>query len=289
MSRGNDVEGAPGGGGVTAWPARHELRAGLTAAFFGRAGAAGRLLAGRGIPGRPALFGPGRTLIIVAYQDFAASPVGPYRQVSISLPVHLPGRRGARAPLLLPLLLQALWNTETFYRDLYFYVAAIPVSAAAAVPYSGEIWGEPAWPAAIEAGPGARRKWLEVRVGSEPHAPSPAPEPAGRRAAPGSASGESLLVFRAAGGGLPLREKRGYRLISRLDGRLLADVMRVEAPCRLGFGPGRASLELGSDGRLDPLREVLGPRPAALQTMAHGAGTVTFGGPSAWEVSPRGL
>lgn len=263
MSPGGVVGGASGPGEMS-WPARHELGSGLTAAFFGRAGAAARLLAERGIPGRPALFSPGRTLVIVAYQDFAASPVGPYRQVSVSLPVHLPGRRGARGPLLLPLMLQALWNTERFYRDLYFHVVAIPVSQAAAVAYSGETWGEPAWEAAIEAGPGRRPNWLEIRVGP-------------------------FLVFRAASGGMPLRERRGYRLISRLGGQLLADVMRVEAPCRLGFGPGRAALQLGSGARLDPLREVLGPRPVSLQTMAHGAGTVGFGGPLAWGVTPRGL
>jgi len=281
LSPGGVVAG-PSGPGEMSWPARHELGSGLTAAFFGGAGAAARLLAERGIPGRPALFSPGRTLVIVAYQDFAASPVGPYRQVSVSLPVHLPGRRGARGPLLLPLMLQALWNTERFYRDLYFHVVAIPVSQAAAVAYSERTWGEPAWEAAIEAGPGRRPNWLEIRVGEAPLATPPAP-------GPGEGRAEPLLVFRAASGGMPLRERRGYRLISRLGGQLLADVMRVEAPCRLGFGPGRAALRLGSGARLDPLRKVLGPRPVSLQTMAHGAGTVGFGGPLAWGVTPRGL
>lgn len=262
-------------------PARHRLSRGVTAAFFGRADAAARLLEERGIPGRPALFWPGRTLVVVAYQEFEASPVGPYRQVSVSLPLHLPsvrsaGRgggtgRAARAPVLLPLVLQAVWNTERFYRDLHFYVAAIPVSAEAAVAYSRDIWGEPAWPAVIETAPGPRRGRLEVRVAA-PGAPSP-----------------PSLVLSAAVGGLGLTERRGYRLVSRSGPGLLRDVMRVEAPCRLGFGPGRARLELGADDRLGPLREVVGPRAVCLETLAHASGVVTFGGPEAWpEAGPAG-
>ncbi len=239
------------------WPARHELRSAFTAAFWGRAGAAARCLAERGVPGRPALFAPGRTLVVVAYQDFEASPVGPYRQVSVSLPVHL----SARAPLLLPLLFQSLGSTERYFRDLYFHVAAIPVSAPAAVAYSGEIWGEPAWLADVEAAPGSLPGRLEVRVGD-----------------PGSPM--AVFTLRGTTGGLAIHERRGYRLVSRLGPGLLEDVMRVEAPGRLGFGPGRATLELGDDPRCEALRDILGPAPSVIQTLAHGRGTVSFGGPS---------
>ncbi|MCL6580825.1 MAG: hypothetical protein K6U08_04315 [Firmicutes bacterium] len=253
---------ASAGAPAVAFPARHRLERALTAAFLGRADVAGRLLAERGVPGRPALFLPGRTLVVVAYQEFSDSPVGPYRQVAVSLPVHVAGR----APVLLPLLCQSLWNTERVFRDLFFYVVEIPVSRPEAVPYSG-LWGEPAWTADIEAGPagaadrsraaGSARGW-EVAVRGE---------------------GRDFIVLRAGGWGLGLTERRGYRLVSRLGGEVLADVMRVEAPARLALGPGTASLELGDCPRAVGLADVLGRRPVAVQTLVHGSGTVSFGGP----------
>ncbi|RJQ08819.1 MAG: hypothetical protein C4551_04585 [Bacillota bacterium] len=243
---------APGGAELEL-PAVHSLERGLMAAFLGRLEPAARLLGERGVPGRPARFLPGRTLVIVSYQEFTSSPVGPYSQVSVSLPVHLPaggseaargrtltaGNPAARAPVLLPLLCQSLWNTERVFRDLHFYVAAIPVSSPHAVPYSSGIWGEPAWHAAV-----------------------------GRRAATPT--------------GLGFRERRGYRLVSRLGPDVLTDVMLVDAPARLGFGPWRASLALGTDERTEPLRAVLGEKPVCIETIAHGTGSVAFGGPRPW-------
>ncbi len=256
-------------------PAAHRLNSALTAAFLGRAAAAGRLLAERGLPGRPALFWPGRTLVVVAYQEFIASPVGPYRQVSVSLPVHVPSRPGARpprAPWPWPLLAQALWNTDRVFRNLHFYVVAIPVSKRAAVAYSADVWGEPAWLAQVTAGavPLARVGDLEVTV-RDAEGPGQA-EPAG--------AGEVFLTLRGRTGGLGFTERRNYRLVSRLGPDVLTDTMRVEAPARLGFGPGRAGLALGPSPRADALRPILGERPFCVQSLAHGPGTVVFGGPA---------
>jgi hypothetical protein len=254
-------------------PARHSLDFGLTAAFLGRTGAAARFLAERGVPGRPARFLPGRTLVIVAYQEFSDSPAGPYRQVSVSLPVHLPAGPGVSprvgAPVLLPLLTQSLWNTEKVFRNLHFYVAEIPVSEAAAVPYSSEIWGEPAWRAevAVErlAGPRGCRHWA-VTV---------------------SEAGSLFLSVRTAGGALRLTERRGYRLVGLAASGVLTDVMRVESPGRLSLGLIRAGLSLGAGPRTATLREILGDRPACIQVLEHHGGTVTFGGPHPWgEATP---
>jgi hypothetical protein len=284
-----------GDGRRVAWPAVHRLEYAVTAAFLGRAEGAASLLGGRGIPGRPALFLPGRTLVVVAYQEFGASPVGPYRQVSVSLPLHVPGGRAtcggpaatrpARAPLLLPLLAQSLGSTERVYRDLHFYVAEIPASEPSAVPYSVEVWGEPGWAADIvPAGPGqagspaagGRRRW-EVAVRAS--APPPTTGVAGEGSGPGL-----FLRLQASLGGLPLHERRGYRLVSRRGGEIITDVMRVEAPGRLAFGPWRACLQLGDHPKAAALRAILGDRPPCVQTLVHRPtakrpGTVTFLGP----------
>jgi len=276
-----------GDGRRVAWPAVHRLDFAVTAAFLGRAEGAAGLLGERGIPGRPALFLPGRTLVVVAYQEFGASPVGPYRQVSVSLPLHVPAggsARRPRAPLLLPLLVQSLASTERVYRDLHFYVAEIPASEPSAVPYSVEVWGEPGWAADIVAGePGqagspaadGRRRW-EVAVRA------PAPPPATGTAGKGSGPG-LFLRLQASLGGLGLYERRGYRLISRRADEVLTDVMRVEAPGHLAFGPWRAHLQLGDHPKAAALRTILGDRPTCIQTLVHRPsaarpGTVSFQG-----------
>lgn len=270
---------APGGAELEL-PAVHSLERGLMAAFLGRLEPAARLLGERGVPGRPARFLPGRTLVIVSYQEFTSSPVGPYSQVSVSLPVHLPaggseaargrtltaGNPAARAPVLLPLLCQSLWNTERVFRDLHFYVAAIPVSSPRAVPYSSGIWGEPAWHAAAGGGAAGRGGRWVITAGD-----------------PTTAGGEPVyLTLAATPTGLGFRERRGYRLVSRLGPDVLTDVMLVDAPARLGFGPWRASLALGTDERTEPLRAVLGEKPVCVETIAHGTGSVAFGGPRPW-------
>lgn len=284
MSQGEFVLGD---GRRVAWPAVHRLDFAVTAAFLGRASGAAALLGERGVPGRPALFLPGRTLVVVAYQEFGDSPVGPYRQVSVSLPVHVAAggpasgypaaTRPARAPLLLPLLVQSLGSTERVYRDLHFYVAEIPASEPSAVPYSVEVWGEPGWAADIVAGePGqagspaadGRRPW-EVMVRG----------PRG----PGGAKPGFFLRLQASLGGLALYERRGYRLISRRGDEVLTDVMRVEAPGHLAFGPWRASLQLGDHPKAAALRAILGDRPTCIQTLVHRPsaarpGTVSFQG-----------
>jgi len=269
-----------GDGRRVAWPAVHRLDFAVTAAFLGRAEGAAGLLGERGIPGRPALFLPGRTLVVVAYQEFGASPVGPYRQVSVSLPLHVPAggpARPPRAPLLLPLLVQSLGSTERVYRDLHFYVAEIPASEPSAVPYSVEVWGEPGWAADIVAGePGQagssaadrRRPWEVVVRG--PRGPE--------GAKPGL-----FLRLQASLGGLALYERRGYRLISRRGDEVLTDVMRVEAPGHLAFGSWRASLQLGDHPKAAALRAILGERPTCIQTLVHRPsaarpGTVSFQG-----------
>ncbi len=266
-------------------PAAHFLGSALTAAFLGDAAEAARFLEARGVPGRPARFLPGRTLVVVAYQEFTDSPVGPYSQVSVSLPVHLPacGRRAqarvrVRAPVLLPLLLQSLASTDSVYRDLHFYVAAIPVSEKAAATYSSEIWGEPAWPAEISVNssiPG----WRMVTV---------------------TGSQGLSLALEARTTGLRVSESRNYRLVSRLGGGsahgeeapagaaltdVVTDTMRVEAPGKLGFGPGRAKLDIGRDRKVDALRNILGDRAPSVQTLVHGSGVITFYGPSPWSAA----
>ncbi len=260
-------------------PARHRLESAVTAAFLARADAAERLLAERGLPWRAARFLPGRTLLVVACQQFADSPVGPYRQVSVSLPVHARFDRPEPPPPvpLLPLLAQALWRTERVFTDLHFYVAAIPVSEPAAVAYSHEIWGEPAWVAAVTARrgegslPGSPGAWWEVSVGH-----------------PGGENGETFLRMAVKDGGLPFTERRGYRLVSRRGAACLTDVMRVEAPARLAFGPGRAVLEPGRSPRAAFLPDLAGRRPVAVQALVHGPGTVTFGGPCGSDGPPCG-
>jgi len=281
-----------GDGRRVTWPAVHRLDFAVTAAFLGRAEGAAGLLGERGIPGRPALFLPGRTLVVVAYQEFGASPVGPYRQVSVSLPLHVPGggpARRPRAPLLLPLLVQSLGSTERVYRDLHFYVAEIPASEPSAVPYSVEVWGEPGWAADIVAGEpgqtgssaaGGRRRW-EVAVRA------PAPPPATGTAGKGSGPG-LFLRLQASLGGLALYERRGYRLISRRGDEVLTDVMRVEAPGHLAFGPWRAHLQLGDHPKAAALRTILGDRPTCIQTLVHRPsaarpGTVSFQGGTVYE------
>lgn len=270
----NAGETTPAGPGPVTFPARHRLELGLMAAFPSSEEAAAGLLAERGIPGRPARLWFGRTALVVAYQVFTESPVGPYRQVSVSVPVHVPAAGAARAPILLPLMAQALWNTGRVYRDLHFCVVAMPVSTAAAAAYSSTIWGEPAWEAGIDTE--VDNAWTLGRPAPRAWLGGPAAMRGRYRVAV-----EDLLTLEITSQGLGFTERRGYRLVSRNGWTVLTDVMRVQAPARLAYWGAR--LTFGPDPRAEALRKVAGgDRETYVQTLSHGPGVVTFDGPRVW-------
>lgn len=237
-------------GREVALPARHLLERGFTAVFLVSAKKVARLLPTPRLDVAGML--PGWTLLVLAYHDFADSPVGPYRQLAISFPVYL---GGFLLPAL-PLLSQLLLGAEKLFRRLGLYVWQIPTSSAESCAYSREIWGEPAWLGEFET------KYDHGRVKCRLYC-----------------DGELVCGLELSQRGIPLRERKNYRLFSLLEDRMLVDLMWVDGPAITRPGPGNVRVTFGRHPLAQELRCLLSPALAVLTTCYHRA-TVIFGGPT---------
>lgn len=288
-----------GPGQAVEFPAEHRLSHGYSAAFAVPAARLGPLLLADWLaaplgPGwKPASLGAGYGVLAVAYHDFSGAPVGPYRQLSLAVALHVGSRgQGVGSLPLLPILWQSLGGDRPLFPTLGLAVVLLVATTAEAVTYSRRFWGEPAFPGGIEitaGGAGGRGLELAAHLEGPPGfhlrvavpAQAPATQQDGRNP-DGAGSAESRVApgapaARAAGtrsARFPGREDRRYRLFSRAGGEALSDYMHVRAPCRRSLVPRRGTLAWTAPGRT-----ILEARPLCLMVTEYGPGSVVFGGP----------
>lgn len=281
------------------FPAEHRLSHGYSVAFAVPAARLGHLLSADWLgtplgPGwKPAPLGAGYGVLAVAYHDFSASPVGPYRQTSLAVALHVGSRgQGIRGLPLLPILWQSLGGNRPLFPTLGLAVVLLVATTTEAVTYSRRLWGEPAFPGGVEITAGrAGGRGLELathlegppgfhlRVAVPAQAPAAQqdrhdPNRAGSAESPAAPGAPAARAAGSRSARFPGREDRRYRLFSHVGGETLGDYMHVRAPCRRSLVPRRGTLAWTAPGRT-----ILKARPLCLMVTEYGPGSVVFGGP----------